>query len=150
VNTVLQTLAPALRRLLPGVWAGVLWCIALVATPAPFAQLAQADAGRVVARIFAQEAALSVGMAAGLFALEWAWLRTRSPHPGWRLPSMLVALALTCTLLGYYGLQPMLAQARMGLGPMSFGQLHAVSLLLFGLKLVAVSVLAWRVAGRME
>ena len=44
--------AAFLRRLLPGVWAGVLLCAALIATPAPFAVLGQADAGRVVSRIF--------------------------------------------------------------------------------------------------
>jgi peptidoglycan/LPS O-acetylase OafA/YrhL len=50
------------RRLIPGLWAGVLLCIALVATPAPFATLAAHDAGRVVARIFAQEAYISVAL----------------------------------------------------------------------------------------
>ena len=44
-----------LRVLLPGLWLGLLLTVALVATPAPFATLAQADAGRVVARVLAQE-----------------------------------------------------------------------------------------------
>ena len=39
------------RRLLPGLWAGWLLCVAGLATPAPFALLAQADAGRVVSRM---------------------------------------------------------------------------------------------------
>ena len=55
-----------LRRLLPALWAGVLLCIALIATPVPFALLDRADAGRVVGRIFVQEAWLSLVLAVGL------------------------------------------------------------------------------------
>ena len=58
-----------MRRLLPGLWAGVLLCVALIATPAPFATLAVADAGRVVSRILAQEAWLSLIVAVALLLL---------------------------------------------------------------------------------
>ena len=44
------------RRLLPGLWAGLLLCIAAIAAPAAFRALPSADAGRVVARMFAREA----------------------------------------------------------------------------------------------
>ena len=37
------------QRLLPGLWAGLLLGVALLATPAPFATLLPSDAGRVVA-----------------------------------------------------------------------------------------------------
>ena len=37
--------------------------------------------------------------------------------------------------------------ARAGQGPLSFGQLHLISVALFGIKLVLIAVLAWRAAG---
>jgi len=61
---------------------------------------------------------------------------------------MMLALgALFCTVAGYFALQPMMAAARAGQGPLSFGQLHAVSAVFYGLKLLLVLVLAWRAAG---
>jgi peptidoglycan/LPS O-acetylase OafA/YrhL len=64
------------RRLLPALWLGVLLCVALLATPAPFATLEQADAGRVVARMLAQEAYTSLALGVLLLVLER--LRARS------------------------------------------------------------------------
>ncbi|WP_374673810.1 DUF4149 domain-containing protein [Ideonella sp.] len=138
-----------LRRLLPGPWVGVLLCIALIATPAPFATLAQADAGRVVARIFAVEAPLSLALGVAMLLLERRAARAMG-RGGWTWPMGLAALALFCTVAGYYGVQPMLAAARAGQGAWTFGQLHALSFGLFGLKLLAVAVLAWRQAGEIS
>ena len=59
------------RRLLPGLWAGVLLCIAAIAAPAAFAALPSAEAGQVVARLFVREAWLSLGVAALLLWLAW-------------------------------------------------------------------------------
>lgn len=133
------------RRLLPGLWAGWLLCIALLATPAPFATLAQADAGRVVGRIFAVEAPVSLALGVLLLLLE----RRRAAVAGgsrFSTPMVLALLAIFCTVAGYYGLQPMMAAARAGQGSWSFGQLHGASFALFGLKLLAVVALAWRQA----
>ena len=141
-------MADRLMRLVPGVWAGVLLCIALIATPAPFATLAVSDAGRVVGWIFAREAPTSLAL--GLILLLWerraARLRADQGQGSQLSAEVLLALgALFCTVAGYYGLQPLMAEARAGQGRLSFGQLHAVSLGLFGLKLLLVMVLAWRV-----
>jgi hypothetical protein len=132
------------QRLVPGVWAGVLWCIALIATPAPFATLAAHDAGRVVARIFAPEAYLSLALGVALVLLERR--ASSRPEGGSRLTTtMLLSLvAIFCTVGGYFGLQPLMADARAGQGSLSFGQLHGLSLGLFGVKMLAVSALAWR------
>ena len=142
-------LVERLRRLLPGLWAGVLLCIALVATPAPFALLERADAGRVVGRIFVQEAWLSLALALGLLAIERNRAR-RSAERGLGSvlsTEMLLALGtLFCTVAGYFAIQPLLPAARAGQGSLSFGQLHAVSTLFFGLKTMLVLSLAWRVA----
>jgi hypothetical protein len=135
----------------PGFWAGVLLCVALIATPAPFAVLAQAEAGKVVAHMFAHEAPTSLALGLLLFMLEQGVASTRAEAgQGTRISAaMLLALgAMFCTVMGYYALQPMMAAARSGQGTWSFGQLHAVSLGLFGVKIVLVLTLAWRAATR--
>jgi hypothetical protein len=142
-------LALRLRMLLPALWAGVLLCIALMATPAPFAALAPADAGRVVARIFAQEAYASLGAAALLFLLERRFAREVAEAGQGSVFStnlLLVLGTLFCTVAGYFAVQPMMAAARAGQGAVSFAALHGVSMGFFALKTLLVCSLAWRVA----
>ena len=148
---------PLLRRLLPGLWAGALLAVALVATPAPFALLAPADAGRVVSHILAHEAYLSLALGVVLLALERLAARstdtdtdtdTDEPGPTFS-PGLLLALgALFCTVAGYFALQPMMAAAQAGQGPLSFGQLHALSAAFYFVKTGLVAALAWRAAGQ--
>jgi hypothetical protein len=141
------------RRWLPGLWAGWLLCVALLATPAAFALLQRADAGRVVARMLAQEAYTSLAIGLLLLMLERVAARRAaeaSPHGAasqFSAGMALAALALFCTIAGYFGVQPMMSVARAGQGALSFGQLHAVSAAFFLLKLLAVLALAWRAAG---
>ena len=60
---------------------------------------------------------------------------------------MMLALgAVFCTVAGYFALQPLMAAARAGQGPLSFGQLHAISAGFYAIKLVLVLTLAWRAA----
>lgn len=141
-----MTLVERARRLLPGLWAGALLCIAFIATPAPFATLATQEAGRVVSRVFAQEAYLSLVLGVAVLLLERH--AAASAQRGSRLSgSMLLVLgALFCTVAGSFGLQPMMAAAKAGEGGWTFGQLHAASLGLFGVKTLAVLALAWRAA----
>ena len=141
------------RRLIPGLWAGVLLCIALIATPAPFATLAVHDAGRVVARIFSQEAYLSLALGVVVLLLERrAAAAGNAGGTGSRFSfSMILALAaIFCTVFGYFGLQPMMEAARAGQGSWTFGQLHGASLVFFGVKILAVAALAWRTAARIS
>jgi len=130
------------RRFLPGLWAGWLLCVALLATPAPFATLAVADAGRVAGRMLAQEAYTSLALGLVLVVLE----RVASRHDGQGQFSLGFGLALGtlfCTVAGYFAVQPMMATARAGGGPLSFGQLHAVSAVFYAVKVVLVVALAW-------
>lgn len=138
-----------LQLVLPAVWLGLLAGLAGIATPAPFALLAQADAGRIVARILAQEAWLAIALGLAVFALERRAARRAAEANAGSLFSvgMLLALGtLFCTVAGYFALQPMLAQARAGQHALSFGQLHALSLAFFVLKAALVAALAWRAA----
>jgi hypothetical protein len=125
-------------QLLPGLWAGLLLCIAALAAPAAFAVLPTADAGRVVGHVFVREAWISLALAA---LLLW----------GHRLPSgrrignaALLWGTVACTLLGYFAAQALMPAARAGQGWLSFGQLHLISTVFYGCKSLLVLLLAWR------
>jgi hypothetical protein len=138
------------RRLIPGLWAGLLLCVALMAAPAAFATLPVKDAGRVAARLFAQEAYVSMAVAVVMLLLERGRaVAVAEAGAGSRLstPMVLCLVALFFTVAGFYGVQPMMAAARAGQGPWTFGQLHAISMVCFALKAVAVLWLAVRSAG---
>ena len=129
------------RRLLPGVWAGVLLVIAGIAAPAAFATLPAAEAGRVMARIFAHEGWFSLALAALLLLL---YRRRGAPKSR---DVLLLWGTVACTLLGYFAVQPLMPAARAGQGVLSFGQLHLLSTMLYGIKTLLVLALAWRAAG---
>ncbi|RVU46196.1 DUF4149 domain-containing protein [Rubrivivax rivuli] len=137
------------RRLLPGLWAGWLLCVALLATPAVFAQLSGADAGRMVGRMLAQEAYTSLALGVVMVALERVAARRAAlagTGPQFS-PGMVLALgALFCTVAGYFAIQPLMPAAKAGQGAFSFGQLHAASAAFFVLKGLLVLALAWRAA----
>lgn len=142
--------AERLRRLLPAAWLGVLACIAAIAAPASFAVLARADAGRVNGRIFAIEAWVSIALALLLWLPERARARrAAAAGRGSVLSAEMVLLlgALLATFMAAFGVQPMIEAARGGQAmPLGFGALHAISVGLFGVKLLLVAVLAWRAA----
>jgi Domain of unknown function (DUF4149) len=139
-----------LRLLLPGLWAGLLLTVALIATPAPFATLVQAEAGRVVARVLASEAYASLALGLLALVLERRAARQGAEQGGTQFTGgMALALgAIFCTVAGYFALQPLMGPARMGQGPLSFGQLHAASAAFYLAKLVCVILLAWRATAR--
>ncbi len=134
---------------LAGLWAGALLCIGAMAAPAAFAVLASADAGRFVGRLLGQEAYLSLALAVLLFLIERARTRRASQAGEGSVFSanlMLLLGTLFCTVAGYFAVQPMMAAAKAGQGPWTFGALHAVSGGLFLLKGLLVLALAWRMA----
>jgi hypothetical protein len=134
------------RLVLPGLWAGLLLCIAVVAAPATFAVLPTSDAGRVVSRIFVQEAWLSLALATTLLMLERAnagKARAAIDRFAFANTRLLWGTAV-CTVLGYFVVQSLMPAARAGQGVFSFGQLHLVSTVTYGLKTLMVLILAWR------
>ena len=136
-----------LRRMLPALWAGMLLCVALIATPAPFATLPVADAGRVVARMFVPEAWFSLSVAVLLLAIERQRARAAAElGRGSVLSTEMLMLfgTLFCTVAGYFGIQSLMPAARAGQGSFTFGQLHLASTVFFGLKTLLVLWLAWR------
>ena len=143
-----------LRRLIPGLWAGLLLCIAAIAAPAVFATLVRADDGRalgqILGRIFVVEAWASLLLAMLLLAIERGRARnTDGASEGSVLSAemLLVLGTVFCTVAGYFAIQPLMPAARAGQGVFSFGQLLVISSAFFGLKFVLLVVLAWRAAG---
>jgi hypothetical protein len=127
-------------RLLPGLWAGLLLCIAALAAPAAFSVLPTADAGRVVGQVFVREAWISLALAALLL-----WGHRHALASGRRIGNAaLLWGAVACTLLGYFAVQALMPEARAGQGALSFGQLHLISTVFYGLKTLLVLLLAWR------
>jgi hypothetical protein len=137
-----------LRRLLPGVWFGLLLAIALIATPAANGTLDKASFGAVARAIFAREAPASLVFGVLILVIERRDALVRHLATGVSQFSLEMALALGalfCTVAGYYGLEPMMEQARAGAAvPLTFLQLHAISLAFFGVKGLLVLALAWR------
>ncbi len=140
-------MADRLRRLLPGLWLGLLVMLGAIVAPSLFAVLDRPLAGRVAGRLFALEAQASLLLSVVLALLERARAAQRTAGSAGSRVSvelMLVLAALFCTVLGHYALSPMLEAARAGQGSWSFAALHGLSAGFFGMKAVLVGALAWR------
>lgn len=140
------------RAVLAALWAGELLAVAALAAPNAFATLDRAMAGKYVGRLFELDARVALAAAILLILIERRLHRdavdsgAAAPSAmGWGL--WLPLLALFMTVLGYYGLQPLMEAARQGQGRWTFMQLHAVSLGCFGVRLLAVLALAWCASG---
>lgn len=143
-------MVPRLLRLVPGIWLGLLLGVAVLAAPAGFALLPAAEAGRLAARWLLQEAYLSLALGVVVLVGERLAARRRAlkgEGSQFSLGMVLALGTLLCTVIGYFGLQPQMAQARMGQGPWTFGQLHAASAAFYAVKMILVAVLAWRATG---
>ena len=134
--------------MLPGLWFGVLLAIALIATPAASGSLDKASFGAVARAIFAREAPASLVFGVLILVIERRDALARHMATGVSQFSVELTLAigaLFCTVAGYYGLEPMMAQARSGGSTtLTFLQLHAISLAFFGVKGLLVLALAWK------
>lgn len=136
-----------LQALMAALWGGFLLCVAFAAAPSAFAVLERANAGLFVGRLFAVEAQVSLAAALILMLLERRIARDAAEAGAvgdvFSARLLLPAVALFCTIAGYYGLQPLMADAKAGVGVTSFAALHGASLAFFGVKGLAVLTLAW-------
>ncbi|KQV92022.1 DUF4149 domain-containing protein [Pelomonas sp. Root1237] len=136
-----------LQALLAALWGGFLLCVAFAAAPSAFAVLERAQAGAFVARVFAIEAQVSLALGLVLMMIERRIARDTLEGGGvsqqFSARLLLPVVALFCTIAGYYGLQPLMADAKAGAGVASFAALHGASLAFFGVKGLAVLALAW-------
>lgn len=97
------------RLLLVTLWAGSLWAIGYLAAPLLFATLPdRALAGTIAGSLFRAEAWLSVACAVLLLFIFRA-----DPHlPSPRTCTRIVLGMLLCVLIGYFALQPFMAEIR--------------------------------------
>lgn len=142
----------SLRRvcaLMAGLWAGVLLAIGALAAPAAFALAPREVAGRIAGSLFRQEAYAALAVSMLMFMMLRRSARDRAEQGVGSVFSgemLLVLAALFLTVLGYFALQPMMEAARAGQGSWSFGALHGLSAIAFGLKGLVVLALAWRLS----
>ena len=129
-------------------WAGILLCLGAITGPSAFAELASADAGRLMGVVLKQEAYLSLALGVCLLLVERRRRQDGSERVGSVFSANILLLlgTLFCTVAGYFAVQPMMQAARAGQGAWSFAALHAVSGSLFVLKGLLVLALAWRLA----
>ncbi len=144
-------LLPALRSLLVTVWAGSVWTVGYLAAPTLFATLADRTlAGTIAGSLFRVEAWLSVAcglLLLGILALDRGFVNRRSCR--W-----LVVIMLACVAVGYFGLQPFMAELKASAalhgGVMDeaararFGMLHGVASVIYLLQSIAALVLVLR------
>jgi len=137
----------AWAKALASAWFGLLAAIAFIAAPSAFATLARADAGRYVARVFTLEAWTSLAIALLLLFAEQRRARVDAQAGRGSVMSaatLLLLGAIFCTVLGRFGIEPMMAAARTGEAAWSFGALHAASTALYAVKALLVLAVAWR------
>ncbi len=137
-----------LRVLLVTLWAGSLWTVGYLVAPVLFASLPDRSiAGSIAGMLFRAQAWLS--LACGFLLLLLVWLdKSLSPK---RTPVILMIAMLACVLIGYFALQPFMAEVRAAAanngGVMDeamrsrFGMLHGVASVIYFLQSVLAIVL---------
>jgi hypothetical protein len=137
---LLNRLLPFARVLLVTVWAGSIWCIGYLVAPILFTTLSdRVLAGTIAGSMFRAGALLS--LVCGSLLLTVLWFDRSGPSRQTAL--RLAAAMLLCTLMGYFGLQPMMAALREAAGPggvmagtsrEQFAMLHGASSLIYLLQ----------------
>lgn len=106
---MLVALIPRLRVLLVTFWVGSAWTIGYVVAPLLFATLTdRAQAGTLAGLFFKAEAWISLICGALLLAILWA----ERENPTRILQIKLVIVMMLCAVIGYFGLQPYMAELR--------------------------------------
>ena len=106
---MLAALIPRLRVLLVTFWVGSAWTIGYVFAPLLFATLTdRAQAGTLAGLFFKAEAWISLICGASLLAILWA----ERENPTRTLQIKLVIVMMLCAVIGYFGLQPYMAELR--------------------------------------
>ena len=138
---------PAARVLIITLWAGSIWTVGYLAAPTLFATLTdRVLAGTIAGSMFRIEAWLSLACAALLYVL----FAMEQPTPGRRVCQRLVLAMVLCVLIGYFGIQPLMAGLREAAGPAGvmegaartqFGLLHGAASLIYLLQSVLAAML---------
>ena len=138
-----------LAKLLAALWLGLVLTIGALVAPLAFQMLDRELAGQFAGACFRIEAQVSLGAAMLLFLLHRQIAQRQAEAGlGSRVSTelLLVLGALFCTVLGYWGLQPMMEAAREVGDRTRFGLLHGVSSAIFALKGLLLLALLWRIS----
>jgi len=120
---------PRLRLLVVTLWAGSLWTVGYLVAPVLFATVPDRSlAGSIAGSLFRAQAWLS--LACGLVLLLLVWL-DKTPEIK-RTTNVLIIAMLVCVLVGYFGLQPFMAEIR-AIAASNGGVMDEASLARFGL-----------------
>ncbi len=136
------------RTLLVTLWAGSLWTVGYLAAPLLFATLPDRMlAGTIAGSLFRAEAWLS--LACGILLL--AIFRSDTTLQSRAICIRIVIGMLVCVVVGYFGLQPFMAEIRAAAAQaggvmddamrMRFGVLHGVASVIYLLQSLAAIVL---------
>lgn len=146
----MQSLTPRLLLLVLVIWVGSLWTIGYIVAPTLFATLSDRTlAGAIAGRLFRIEAWVSMACALTMF---WLLLRQKAMQPNFRACVILTGAMLACTLIGYFGLQPVMAALREGPDGLvseaartRFGLLHGASSAIYLLQSVLGAALIFKI-----
>ena len=106
---MITALLSRLRIVVVTFWAGSLWNVGYVIAPLLFATLTdRTQAGSLAGLFFKAEAWISLVCGVSLLAMLW----TDKQNPSRIYLIKLVIAMLLCTVIGYFGLQPFMAELR--------------------------------------
>jgi hypothetical protein len=126
------------RLLIATFWVGTIWAVGFVVAPTLFSTLSdRALAGTIAGSLFRVVAWLSIVSAAALLALLYQAARSEQLKAP-KTVFYMIAGMLACTLIGYFGIQPYMAELRLVLHSVTdaalladtrkqFGIMHGVS-----------------------
>lgn len=142
--------------LLAVIWAGSLWTVGYMVAPTLFTVLESREtAGMIAGHLFRIEAI--VGVVTGILLLLLCNVMIRRGAHGFRTLRWLVLGMLACVLIGYFGVQPFMADLKekaelLGVGVSEspykarFGMLHGVSSVFYLVQSLLALTLIWRVS----
>jgi len=133
----------ASRILVATLWVGALWAIGFIAAPTLFSTLGDRElAGSIAGSLFRVMAWLSIACGVFLLATQRTRQRTFASEESPRSLHWLVIAMMACTVLGYFCLQPFMAELRVVLhatqdavqiaeARKQFGLLHGASTVVY-------------------
>lgn len=137
-----------IRMLVACLWAGSLWTLGYIVAPTLFSILDARLAGNVAAALFRIEAWLS--LACGMLVLG---LTVGAERGRKRAVLIIAGLMVLCTLIGYFSLQPFMAELRAAAGPEGqltgaarerFGLLHGIASVFYLSQSLLAIGLIWK------
>ncbi len=118
------------RLLVVTLWAGSLWTVGYLVAPTLFATLHDTVlAGTIAGSMLRSEAWLSMACAVLMFGLVAVSKDVTEQRR--KILYVVVAAMLVCVLVNYFGLWPVMAEAKLAGNRSKFGMLHGISMVIY-------------------